>query len=306
MSDFRKRVGMYKGMPFGYYHLCTDGWQDGKLFHTEKQFAQGMTTLALSTLKNEIRIIGAELMKNHYHEVLAGTGAACVASFFFCVRRINKQLVEDGYPPLPDDYGFKLIPIDSVESMRAHLVYLARNAFEKGLCVPNGHKWGTAYLCYNELAPLIRGRKVKDLSQNEVWRLTKSKMILPPDWEIHPDLGILPSGYIQMNKVREFFPSVKDFMTSLVKDYEAFVRVSDSVGETVEWSLEEARDIVRQEAEKEGTSLNGMSNEQKCRLAVRLAEHYHLSTKMLAQSFYISERIIAQALNSKEYGIRKK
>ena len=64
----------YRSLPKGYYHLCTDGWKDGKLFHTDEQYANGMNTMALIKVKYQVRIYAFELMKNHMHSILAGTG----------------------------------------------------------------------------------------------------------------------------------------------------------------------------------------------------------------------------------------
>lgn len=306
MDKRQKELKEYKSLPQGYYHLCTDGWREGELFHNEKQYAQGVTTLALSTLFCKVRMHGYELMRNHFHSVLSATGAECVRVFYYCKRRINKQLIEDGYPPLPEDYGFKLIPIPDLNSFRAHMVYLARNPYEKGLCSPCGHKWGTGYLLFNELAHMIRGIKVRDLSAREISRLTKSFKSLPPDWEIHPEWGILPRSFVSLQKVREAFPTVKDYMTALVKDYESYVRISDSLGETIEWSLTEVKEIVRREAEKQGVSLNALTKEDKCRLAVGIVERYHISALLLSQAVFVPAHVIEQSIRSKDYGMKKR
>lgn len=307
--DFRQKQDCeYRNYPLGYYHLSTDGWAEGKLFHTPEQYAFGVASVALTTLKFGVRVLAYELMPNHVHQILAGTGQQCMDAFHFLVSRINRRLKQDGYPPLPKDYWMKLVPIEDKESMRHHIAYLARNKYEKGECTPCGHLWGTGYLCYNQLAEQINGERVKDMPVRKVERLVGSRFTLPPGWEIHPMLGILPKCFVQWEKTLSLFSGVKDFMTALVKDYEAYVSVSDSLGEDVEWSAEEAKDILWRLCHQlfPQKKLYSLSADEKCRLAVKAVDAYHLTTPQLSSVLNLPEFIIKQAVHSKDYGIRKK
>ncbi len=298
----------FRSMPFGDYHLCTDGWKEGKLFHTPEQYAFGMATVALMTLKFGVKVCSFELMPNHVHMLLTGTGQQCLDCYYFLIQRINKRLKSDGYPLLPPDYGFKLIPIDDDHSLRHHIVYLMRNKYEKGGCTPCGHMWGTGYLVYNQLAGLITGTKVKDMKIRRLERRIGSRIPLPEEWEIHPVLGILPSNYIDVERILILFPTVKDFMTAMVKDYESYVRISESTGETIEWSETEVKDVLARLCDVifPQKRLYHLTPDEKCRLAVQADDKYHIPTHLLARALYISEYIIRQAIGSKDYGFRKK
>ena len=295
-------------MPFGDYHLCTDGWKEGKLFHTPEQYAFGMATVALMTLKFGVKVCSFELMPNHVHMLLTGTGQQCLDCYYFLIQRTNKRLKSDGYPLLPPDYGFKLIPIEDDHSLRHHIVYLMRNKYEKGVCTPCGHMWGTGYLVYNQLAGFITGTKVKDMKVRALERRIGSRFPLPEEWEIHPILGILPSNYIDVERVLKLFPTVKDFMTAMVKDYESYVRISESTGETIEWSETEVKDVLARLCDVifPQKRLYHLTPDEKCRLAVQADDKYHIPTNLLARALYISEYIIRQAIGSKDYGFRKK
>lgn len=292
-------------MPRCYYHLCTDGWRDGKLFHTVEHFTFCMIGVALLTLKFGVQIYAFELMPNHIHIVLSATGEQCLECFYYLVRRINKKLKAAGLPCLPRDYWFKLIPIENRESMRHHLVYLARNKYEKGICTPCGHMWGTGYLLYNQTASLIVGKKVKYMSGRELERIVGCRIDLPPEWEIHPVLGILPRCYINIDKVQELFPSVKDYMTMLVKDYESYIRISTSLEEDIQWSVQEVKDIVNQLVNQmfPQKKLIRLSSKEKCLIAVRANSQYRVSASLLSEALFLPEHVLRQALNSKEYGV---
>ena len=128
----------------GYYHLSTDGRPDVLLFRTKEEYAMGMTAIALVAIRFKVQIYVFELMPNHIHIVLSATGNTCVEIFEFIVRRISRQLKSDGYPPLPEDYDFRLTDIEDPKSFLDHYIYAARNPFEKGWCVPGGYLFSGA------------------------------------------------------------------------------------------------------------------------------------------------------------------
>ena len=306
MTLRQKAAAAYREQPKAYYHLCTDGWQNGKLFHTREQYALGMSTIALTTLKFNVRIYAFELMPNHIHVILSATGAQCLDCFYFIFRRVNKRLQADGYPPLPEDYWFKLIEVPHREAMKSQLAYLARNPYEKGRCTPMGHRWGTGYLLYNELTEHIRGQRVGDLPVRTVERMVESRMHLPPDWEIHPDLGILPFNFVDQQKLQSLFPVVKEFMTRMVKDYESYALLSRSLGEEIEWSIHEVREIVEKYLKNTfpGQSMDQLTREELCRMAAALNKRYQISPELLSNVIPAPVKVLSQAIRSKDYGYR--
>ena len=118
MTERRKQRNEYRSWKKGYYHLSTDGWKEGCLFHTPAQYAYGMILIGLLVLKYSLKIYSFSLMPNHIHLVLCATGNACVEAFDYFRKKINERLVKDGYPPLPPDYGFNLAPITTEKQMR--------------------------------------------------------------------------------------------------------------------------------------------------------------------------------------------
>lgn len=306
MDARQKQILEYRSFKKGYYHLCTDG-KTGKLFYTIEQYAYIMCSVALLTIKYGVQIYSFELMPTHIHIILSGTGAQSLECFFFLIERIRKRLKSDGYPVPPDSYWFKLIPITDKDSLRRHIVYLARNRYERGDCTPVGHMWGTGYLVYNQLADLLEGTKIKDIPVRKVKQLTGTFMKLPPDWEIHPVLGILPRCFVNTSKVLELFPSVKDYMTAMIKDYESYVKIAASLDEDVQWDPSEVKDIVNRMLMEDyrTTLLRNLTNEQKGIVAVKANEKYGIPIKLLAHTLFVPEHIIVQMINSKDYGTKR-
>ena len=303
MDARQKQINEYRSLPKGYYHLCTDG-KKGLLFYTTEQYAFTMCSIALITLKFNVKVYACEVMPTHVHILLSGTGEQCVECYKFIIARIRKKLKDDRYPLPPDDYWFKLRSVNNTESFKKLVVYLARNMYEKGDCTPMGHMWGSGYLLYNQFAALITGTKVCEMSARQVARITGTTMDLPPDWEIHPVLGILPRCFISTDKVYELFPTAKEYVTAMVKDYESFVRIAASVDEEITFNLGEAKDIVSTISWDlfPTVRFRDLTSEQKGQLAVKANADYGLSAKLLAQALYIPEYVITQLINSKDYG----
>ena len=292
-----------RSLPKGYYHLSTDGWRDGLLFHGDDQYKFGMASMALVNLLFPVKIYAFELMPNHLHAVMSATGEQCLKVFYFLKRRINARLLKDGNPPLPEDYWFKLTPIENVKSLEDHVIYVARNAYEKDICVPGGYRWGSDYLLFNELGDVIRGKKEKEIPDSEIKKQIGSDVVLPEDWEIHPELGVLPRNYVQVEKVRGLFTKAKKYMTRLVKDYESFVHVAAKLGETVDWSPEEVEDMVNTTMRSlyPRKWLRELTPDEKGLLAVTLNKRYGLTETAIASAIKLSEHLVKQFLNAKDY-----
>ena len=165
---------------------------------------------------------------------------------------------------------------------------------------------GSGYLIFNELGDQIRGKKVSQMHVAEVRRLIGSNEKLPDDWEIHPELGVLPRNFVMVEEVEKLFSSPKEYLTRLVKEYEAVVKIARTLDEEVDFSDIEVRDIVNAELRNSypGRLYKNISPEEKCKVAVRLNEMMGLTVPQLSKALYLSELTISQALRSKDYGIK--
>ncbi len=296
----------YNSLPMGDYHLCLNRLEGRWLFYDDDDYRMGMAGVALASLKFEVKFYAFELMPNHGHFVLNGTGEQCMKVFSFFKRRYSEQLLKKGRAPLPEDYGCLLKPLPSKEALMTEILYLARNPYEKEFCCPGGHRWGSTYLYFNELSGMLGGEKVSSLQIVDIRSITGSRETLPPNWLIHPVLGVLPSNFIDVTEVERLFGSPKEYHTRLVKEYETAVKIARTLGEEVVFSQSEVRDIVNTELRNSypGRLFKSLSKEEKCRVAVRLHESLSLDTRLMAQAFYLSELTIIQAIRSKDYGIR--
>ena len=308
MNDRQRLRANYAGMKYGYYHLATDGWQQGLLFHTQAQFAYGMVVIGLLTLRFRMVVYDFTLMNNHIHILLKGSGKTCLKAFDYLKRKLSARLVKDGYPPLPKDYGFKLTAIENEKQMRINYLYVARNSYERKEAVPGGYPWGSDYLHYSSLSHFIRGKRADSYSKRELERITGSRTPIPPHWEFHPELGLLPASFVDDSLFKRLFHSPKDYQTHLIKDYEAFVQVGKTLCEEIVFSREELDDIVDQLIKQHYPQkrVQTLSNDEKGRLCVLLSENYGLQPTVIASVLKLPDYLVNQFLHAKDYGATRK
>lgn len=288
----------------GYYHLSTDGWGDGFLFHTTEQYAYGMAVTGLITLRFDITIYDFALMPNHVHLLLSGTGTSCLAAFDYLKQKLSARLIKDGYQPLPDDYWFNLRAVDNPEQMKNNFIYLDRNAYELQQYIPSGYPWGAGYLHYSALSDMISGTPASAFSRRKLEEMTGSRIPIPSHWQFHPKYGLLPSSFVDNSLFLRLFKGPKEYESRLVKDYEAFVKVSRSLGEKPAFSSDEVKDIVSHLLQNyfSGQPLRRLSNEEKGRLATMLAKDYDLSADAISPALGLSEHLVQQLLRAKDFG----
>ena len=261
-----------------------------------------VNTISLLDLLFPVKVHFYEVMRSHVHLLISGRCADCVAVFDYVKSRINKRLVADGHPPLPEGDDFKLIPIVDEDQMRNNGIYIARNASEVLNIRPGSYLFGSSMAFYSDVPRLFETVWAGDLPVRRLRKMFQTHVSIPPNRLIHPGLGmVLPHSFVDMGVLYKVFPTAKEFETRLVKDYEAFVEIADQIGEEITFSVEETKDIVEQELMIEGRKLSDLSHEDRCALAVRLHKKYRLDAVTLSQAVFLPARIISQAIKSKKY-----
>ena len=306
MDKRKKKRADYNTCGYGYYHLCTDGWKDGRLFNSVAQFIYGVITIGLICIKYHVKVYCYCLMSNHVHIILSGFGRDCVQAFDYLKRRISMRLRKDGNTPLPADYDFVLIPIADEEQMRANVLYILRNPYEKLYCTPAGYIWGTGWLFFSQFPEMIHGTRAKDFSKRKLIRMTGFDGPVPNDWEFHPDLGLLPKCVVETSLVTRLFSSVKGFETRLIKDYETMIGVAGKLNEELDFTEEEIQDIVLQVSREQygNRTVKELTKEEKYTLAIPLYIRFKMVPRIISQALFIPEKIVWQVLRSKDFGNR--
>lgn len=292
-----KRRKEYRTWKRGYYHLCTDGLKEGSLFYDEGEYVNAVNSISLLDLKYPVKVHFYEVMRSYLHLIVSGLGTDCVDSFDYLKDRIGGRLRKDGRPPLPSDYDFRLYSIENEEHMRDNIIYIAQNAPKVMEILPGGYLWGSAQMFYSDLSRLFETVRAGDLSGRELERMFGTHLTIPPDRLILPKLGMaLPQSFVDQGVFYKVFPTAKEYLIRLAKDYDAYCRIATQVGEDVAFSLVEALDIVKQERNRLNLSLDKLSAEDRCNLAVELNRKYQLKAAVLSPVLLVPEHVIAQRL----------
>ena len=191
--------------------------------------------------------------------------------------------------------------------MRINFLYIDRNILEKGLCIPGGYPWGAAYLHCSILGKYLRGIPATSLTKHKLALMAGTRTPIPPHWQFHPELGLLPEGFVDNNLFNRLFPTPKDYQTRLVKEYEAFVKLGRAINESVVLSEQEVKDIADRLAQTifPGKRITSLSNDEKGKLCVRLETQFNLTYSQIADILSMPEYLVRQLLTSKDYGRKK-
>ncbi|MBR5403218.1 MAG: hypothetical protein IK113_03220 [Bacteroidales bacterium] len=302
MKASQKRREEYRTLKKGYYHFCTDGLKGGLIFNNARQFAFGMFLMGLISILYGVRIYAFTLMPNHIHIILSGTGIDCLKAFDYLKRKLSLRLVKDGYSPLPEDYWFKLVPIESEGQMRSEIVYVLRNCLEKGLGVVGGYLWSSAWLYHSDVSKLVDGILAGQISCRQRRRLLLGQDALPEEWVVNPYIGLHPGSFVDTSLVMRLFPEPKDLQTALVKDYEVMFQIAGRLGELQEFNKSEIEGIVSHVLQKRfsGRELSQLSEEDRGKMVIILSRDYGLNSYQISKSIYIKEKTVRQLLASKE------
>ena len=287
MTKRQKRYARYKTYPHGWYHLVTD--KTKWLFHTPEDFVFGMNTIALCALLYPVRIVRFELMGNHIHIVLEGTGVACLKVFFYTRKRLGVDL------------DFQLIPIENNEQLINTLLYVDRNPYETDLNVlPGGYPWGTGSLGFRMQSP--GGVRADTLSKAYLRRILHSDVEIPGDSRVDTELGmILPASYVDTAFFERLFGTASFYLTRFVKALEAFLHTADESGESIVFSTAEVDSLVEDQLRTNygGNRFRNLHAWEKEKLVQTLANQYRIPPATLAECLGLPVYLVGQMIRSK-------
>ena len=287
MTKRQKRYAQYKNYPHGWYHLVTD--KTKWLFHTPEEFVFGMNTIALCALLYPVRIVRFELMGNHIHIVLEGTGAACLKVFFYIRKRLGVDL------------DFQLIPIEDKAQLINTLLYVDRNPYETDLNVlPGGYPWGTGGLGFRLQPP--GGVRADTLSKAYLRRILRSDVEIPGDFRVDTELGmVLPASFVDTAFFEQVFGTASFYLTRFVKSLEAFLHLADQVGEDLPIYPAEVDSLIEDQLRENygGNRFRYLRAWEKEKLVQTLANQYRIPPATLAERLDLPVYLVGQMIRSK-------
>lgn len=286
----------YRQWPRWYYHLTFDSIEDGQLFHNDDEFADGMNGVAVGQFVYGLSIIAFALMTNHCHILLCGTGDDIVNFFIYMKRRINDKLRKDGYSSLPSNYGFHIAKIENEKQLANTISYIARNPMKaRPDITSSGYLWGSAYLIFSDVERIVNRIKLGEMSEREKMAHFRTNQTLPDDYLFNRDLGyILPQSYVLTEKAEKILGTSWRYSSGLIKNIDAFIKISEGIGDKVVLSEDEVNELIYQNVKEmfKVNSVNTLNIDEKCRLAALLKKKYHIDNKRIARKLKLSLDII--------------
>jgi len=286
----------YRKQPKWYYHVIFDSMETGQLFNNDDEYADGMNSVAIGQYVCGLSVIVFVLMVNHCHILVYGSGEDIVRFFLFVKERINRKLKEDGYPPLPYDYGFRMVKVVDERQLTDTIVYIARNPLKARPDVTaSGYAWGSANLIFSEVDRLYDKMKVFEMSNRESMRIFKTKIRLPGDYLFNRPLGIiLPESYVLNGKVEQMLVNSWQFSSGLVKNFDSYLRIAEGIGEMIVFSESELNEIINQILRErfKVNSVKDLGVDDKCRLALSLKKKYRIDTRRIARKIQVEVAVL--------------
>ena len=286
----------YRRLPKWYYHIVFDSIEKGQLFNNDHEYAEGMNSVAVGQYAYKLSVIVFTLMVNHAHFLVYGTGESAVRFFLFMKRRINARLKLDGFPPLPDNYGFKLIKVENERQLSDTVIYIARNPLKaRPDLTAEGYIWGSANVIFSDVSKLFDKIRVKDMSYRSTMRAFHTKVRLPGEYVYNRSMGfILPESYVMNRKAEKVLRNSWTFSSGLVRNIDAYVKIAEGVGEMILLSEQELNEIISRNLKEmfNASSVSDLSIDNRCRLAVILKRKYRVETKRIARKLQIGTSVL--------------
>lgn len=307
MTKLEKLRREYKSWGKWYYHLVFDSLGERNLFNDREEYVNGMNVMALAQYLSGAGVIQFDWMRNHGHVITLATGLQCCRFFDYSRFRLNDKLVKDGYPPLPDDWFFKLIRLDSLKELVNAASYSARNSYEANPDIlPGGYLWSSNYLMFSDINEMIDYRTVEEIGPRGMIRLLGSNVKLPANYKVCKLGFILPESYIlrtedgTMTKARSLYKDSKDYAFRLFRDYDTYRREASRVGEV--WSPAESdagpliRDIL--DVNYGVKDIMSLDAEKRCDLAVIHGIRYGMKVDEIASRLNLSSSMVSKLIYS--------
>ena len=286
----------YREWPRWYYHMTFDSLEKGQLFCNDDEYASGMNDIAVGQYLHKLTIIAFVLMVNHIHILLSGSGKDIVNFFIFMKKRANKRLRAASHPSLPDEYGFKLVRIEDRRQLSDTIIYIARNPLKaRPDIMAGGYPWGSTNLIFSETSKFFEKTELRNMSDRDIARRIKTRVVLPKNYLFNESLGIiLPECYVDVHKAEQCLQDSWKFSSGIIRNIDSYLKIAEGIGEMVTISEGELDEIVFQCLRKEFNvnSINDLSMDNRCRLAVILKKRYRVDTKRIARRLRIDVAVL--------------
>ena len=133
------------------------------------------------------------------------------------------------------------------------------------------------------------------MSCREAMRIFKTKIKLPRDYLFNRPRGfILPESYVLNGKAERMLVNSWRFSSGLVRNFDAYLKIAEGVGEMIVFSENELNEIIYQILREhfKVNSVKELGVDDKCRLALILKRKYRIDTKRIARKIQVEVAVL--------------
>ena len=208
-----------------YWHAYTNGKTTSLIFMRSEDFTFAMNVIAQAAAAfPNVKVIAFEVMGNHLHFVLSGNEADIQAFWRFIRKRLSRN-----FGPLRD-IPLQLKQIDSLQSMRNHIVYVHRNGYVVDPDhTPFSYPWGSGRYYFQDIPCFISCAHIKTDARRVMFRGRAPQ--LPDDWMIM-DAYVCPSSFCAIKFGMAMFRDAHHYFSLISKNVEAYSGIAVELDDT--------------------------------------------------------------------------
>ena len=281
----------------GIWHLCTPGEGQPVIFTDKEDYTYMMILIAIcSYVYPSIHIVTFEIMSNHLHILICGKKEDILSFFDNLKKKLRFYLAKRGADVNLKHFGcVKLIPVESLESIRNQIVYINRNNY---VVDPNqtpfSYPFGANSYYFSPAIKRSFDGTFGELPKHDRRKLVHSKDIYYPDTWLLYDGYISPSSYVRFDIGEGVFRDARHYFHKISRDIESYKDIALQLGESVYYTDDELIAVVyricRQNYDCENPAL--LPSKSRLELARTLHFNYNADNGKIARLLKLDKWII--------------
>ena len=288
----------------GVWHLCTPGEKQPIVFKNPDDYAFAMTLVAMCAYDcPNVQVITFEIMSNHVHFVLCGSGADVIAFFALFKKRLLRYLTTRyGPTDLTNFKCEKPIAIETLESMRNQICYTNRNNYVVDPDhTPFSYPYGANSYYFSPNAKKLKDGVFGDLTLREKRQLIHAREPYYPEDYIITDGYFSPMNYCRVDIGEDVFRDARHYFNKLAKDIESNRETAAMIGDTIFYTDDELFDVVRRTCKEKyaGQRPSLLGKNEKMDLARMLHYDYNADNAKISRLLNLPKTILDQLFPSR-------
>ena len=271
-----------------YYHVCTDGHALDWMFKDTADFIAGVNRIGICMLETSVVVVAFILMDNHVHFVLYGTIVQC-KKFITRYKALTGMWIRfkygiDGHlRRLPS----QLILIENEEQLLDTIAYIDRNSLVAGYgFLPGDYPWGSARFMFSQDTDRS-GVPLCEMTQKDAREMLGTWVQLPGDWKVDRSGMILPTCFLDVDKLQRLFKSPIKYLYHLSKKLEGKIEMQGGIRTFI--PDKELRQITEELTRKHfgKTDIRQLDFNSRIALARKLRYDYASTLKQIARMLHL-------------------